>query len=181
MHRRGWFSLVGLALFLAAVPAVRAAVLNSATGAVTLAAPLAESLTVSASAGTVNFILVPSGTAAGAPTFTITTTWGLNASRATLTTYAYFTSSTAALTDGAGDNIPSANVTGSVNGGANTPFSGVSPFAASSSITIFTVGITGANRNGSRADTLALTIDTTALSLPAGNYTGTLTIQAQAI
>ena len=43
------------------------------------------------------------------------------------------------------------------------------------------LAITNANRNSSRVDNLAMQIDTTGLGLPAGIYTGVMTIQAQAI
>jgi hypothetical protein len=95
--------------------------------------------------------------------------------------YAYFTTSAAALTDGAGDNIPSANVTGSFNGGAFAAFTGASPFAAGSSITLFNQFIFIFNVTGTRTDSLNLRINTTGLNLPAGTYTGLLHIQAQAL
>jgi hypothetical protein len=46
---------------------------------------------------------------------------------------------------------------------------------------VFSQAILAGNRNAGRSDTLALQIDTTGLGLPAGTYTGVLTIQAQAI
>ncbi len=183
MQQRHRLSFGVLALILASAPAAWAQALNSATTSVSLNAPLAESVSVSASPGTVSFTLVSNGPASGSSAVTITTTWVLKPSRTTITTYAYFSSSTAALTDGSAppNNIPSSSVKGSVNGGASTPFTGTSPFAVGSSLTVSTVAITGANRNSSAADTLALTIDTTGLALPAGTYTGTLVIQAQAL
>jgi len=143
---------------------------------------MSESLSVSAAPATVNFTLLPSGSSSGSSAVTVTTTWVLRPSRTTVAAYAYFSSSAAALTDGGTppDNIPSGNVSGSVNGGANTAFTGTSPFAAGSSITIFSITVTGANKNSSRTDTLALTINTTGLNLPSGTYTGTLVVQAQA-
>jgi len=180
MQRRECFAL--LALTLALAPGARAQ-LNSNTATVNLNAPLAESLSVSVTPGTVNFTLVSNGPAASSSAITITTTWVLRPSRTSLSTYAYFTSSAAALTDGGvpPNNIPSSSVTGSVNGGANTAFTGSSPFATGSSLTVYTTAIAGGNKNSSHSDTLALTIDTTALALPAGTYTGVLNIEAQAI
>jgi hypothetical protein len=50
------------------------------------------------------------------------------------------------------------------------------------SLQLFSEGITGLNKNKTRIDTLSLQIDlTTAPLQPAGNYTGTLFIQAVAI
>ena len=86
-----------------------------------------------------------------------------------------------ALADGAGDNIPSANVSGSVNGGAFTALTGASPFAAGSSLAIFNQFIFFFNINATRTDSLNLRIDTTGLNLPAGTYTGVLHIQAQGL
>jgi hypothetical protein len=77
--------------------------------------------------------------------------------------------------------IPVGSVTGSVNGGAATAFTGTSPFATGSSLNVAHVNITGVNKNSSESDSLALTVDTTGAGLPAGTYTGTLFIQAQAI
>lgn len=172
-----------LALVLPLATTSWAQALNSNTAAVNLNAPLAESVSVSASPGTVNFTLLPNGPASGNSAVTITTTWVLRPNRTTLTTYAYFSSSTAALTDGGTppNNIASSSVKGSVNGGASTPLTGTSPFAAGSSVTVYSTAITGGNKNTSHTDTLALTIDTTGLALPAGTYTGTLIIQAQAL
>jgi hypothetical protein len=168
-----------LILLLAGTPA--RAQLNSNIAGVNLAANLTTSLTVTASPGLVNFVLVPSGTSTGSTTVSINTSWTLSPSVGAVTTYAYFTSAAAALTDGAGDNIPSSSVAGSVNGGAFTAFTGVSPFAAASSVTISVIRILGNNKSGNQTNTLNMRINTTGLNLPAANYTGVLTIRAQAL
>ena len=110
------------------------------------------------------------------------TTWALGKARVSMKVYAGFTSAVA-LTDGVGDNIPTANITGAVNGGAAAPFTGASgPIASNNAITVFSqvVGAVG-TFNSTHSDSVALQINTTGLALPAGTYTGTLTIQAQAI
>jgi hypothetical protein len=168
-----------LILLLAGIPAH--AQLNSNIAGVNLAANLTTSLTVTASPGLVNFPLVPSGITNGSATITINTSWTLSPSVGSVKTYAYFTSAAAALTDGAGDNIPSSSVSGSVNGGAFGAFTGASPFAAASSVTVSTIRILGNNKSGNQSDTLNMRINTTGLNLPAANYTGVLTIQAQAL
>jgi len=146
-------------------------------------APLDEgssSLTVTATPALVNFTLVPNGVANGTSAVSITTTWSLNSgSRVSL--YAYFTNPGSALSDAAGDQISAASVSASVNGGAFNAFTGNSPFAATSSITIFSQRIFRFNRSRQRTDTLNLQINTSGLTLPAGSYTGLLVIQAQAI
>jgi hypothetical protein len=162
------------------VPASHAQ-LNSGASTVNLNAPLAESLTVAAGPATVNFTLVPSGTATGSAPVSITTTWALAKTRTSVKLYAYF-STTNALTDGAGDNIPAANVTGSVNGGAAAAFTGATPYTAFG-MTVFNqaIGGVGTFNSSHGPDTIALTINTTGLNLPAATFTGVLNVQAQAL
>ena len=148
-------AMVGLAMIIAASMASAQAI-NSGAQTIALNASLAESLTLSLSANAVNFTLAAGSTAnAGSTNITATTTWVLKPGRTAVGVYAYFASAAAALTDGAGDNIPS---------NAN-------------------VAITGANKNSSRTDVMAFNINLTGGTLPqlpAATYTGTLNIQAQA-
>ena len=179
-RRRAKFLCALLAIsFLFACPGARAQ-LNANIANVNLNATLSTSLTVSASPGLVNFALVPNGTANGSSTVTITTAWTLHPN-ITVTCYAYFMAPGTALSDGAGDNIPSANVSGSADAGAFAPFTANSPFAAGSSLQIFAERIIGTNKTKTRSDTLDLQISTAGLALPAGTYTGVLRIQAQAL
>jgi hypothetical protein len=139
-------------------------------------------LTVSAGPATVNFALPPTGTANGSAPVVVTTTWALAKTRTSVKLYAYFSSGNA-LTDGGGDNIPVANVSGNVNGTGATAFTGATPFGGATGMTVFTQAITVAGPfNASHGpDSIALTITTTGLSLPAATYTGVLNLQAQAI
>jgi hypothetical protein len=168
-----------LVVLLAVLPAH--AQLNSNIAGVNLAAGLTTSLTVKASPGLVNFALIPNGIANGSATINVNTSWTLSPIIGVVRTYAYFTSAAAALTDGAGDNIPSSSVSGSIDGGAFTAFTGASPFAAGSSVMLSSTVIFGINVTGNHSDTINMRINTTGLKLPAGNYTGVLSIQAQAI
>jgi hypothetical protein len=94
--------------------------------------------------------------------------------------YAYFSSANA-LTDGGGNNIPTSAVSGSVNGGAAGAFTSATPFGANGQ-TVFSQAVGAGTYSGIRGpDTIDLSIDTTGLGLPSGNYAGTLNIQAQAI
>jgi hypothetical protein len=154
---------------------------NSNVSMVNLNAVLTTSLTVSAAPGLVNFALPPNGVANGSAAINITTSWTLSPSQGRVTLWGYFSSAASALTDGAGDKIPSANVSGSPNGGAFTPFTGAGPFGAASSLQIVSFRVLGFNKSGTRSDTLALQISTAGLALPAGTYSGTLDIQAQAL
>jgi hypothetical protein len=171
--------LLTLGIIAAAAPA--SAQLNSTASGVTLNANLTTSLTVSASPGLVNFALLASGTSTGSAVINVNTSWTLRPSVGAVTTYAYFSSSTAALTDGNGDNIPSSSVSGSINGGAFGAFTGASPFAAASSVTLSSTKILGNNRTGNHSDTLNLMISTVGLALPAATYSGVLNVQAQAL
>jgi hypothetical protein len=154
---------------------------NSNNASVNLNATLTEALTVTASPATVNFTLVPNGTATGSAPVSITTTWALAKTRTSVKLYAYFASANA-LTDGVGDNIPSANVTGAVNGGAAAAFTSATPLAANG-MTVFTqaIGAAGTFNSSHGPDTIGLVINTAGLALPAATYTGVLNVQAQAL
>jgi hypothetical protein len=165
----------------AVFPSIAQAQINSNIGSVNLNAVLSTSLTVSAAPGLVNFALPPNGVANGSSAINITTTWALSPAYGRVRVWAYFSSAASALSDGAGDNIPSANVSGSRNGGAFAPFTAAGPFAAASSLRVARFRIRGFNRSGTRTDTLALRINTAGLALPAGTYTGTLNIRVQAV
>lgn len=178
--RRTGTVLALLAELLACASALQAQ-LKSNVAAVNLNALLNSSLTVAAAPGLVNFALASNGVASGSSTITITTSWVLPANAGNVTLYAFFNSAAVALANGAGNNIPSSKVRGSVNGGPFTPFTGSSPFAVGSSITVFKESVANTQGNNNRDDLLNLQIDTTGLGLPPGTYTGLLRIQAQAI
>jgi hypothetical protein len=186
MHfaRRRAFLLTKVACFLVVIfvsPSLASAQVNGNNAGVNLNATLATSLTVAASPANVNFALVRNGVANGSATVSITTRWTVTQLIGVVQLWAYFSTPTAALSDGAGDNIPSSSVSGSSNGGAFTPFTATSPFAAGSSMRIFAALIFIANTNAARTDTLNLRIDTTGLNLPAGTYSGVMHLQAQAL
>jgi hypothetical protein len=175
-----------IALIIAASSSMASAqVLNSGAQTIALNATLAESLTLSLSGNAVNFTLAAgSATNAGSTNITATTTWVLKPSRTAVGVYAYFTSATAALTDGT-NNIPSSAFKISDNAGPSTALTTVTPYtgAVASGLQLGTVAITNANRSGNRADAMAFNIDLsggTLPQLPASTYTGTLNIQAQA-
>ena len=112
-------AVVGLALTVAV--SMASAQLNSGAQTIALNATLTESLTLNLSANAVNFTLAAGSAAnAGSTNITATTTWVLKPGRTAVGVYAYFVSSAAALTDGAGNNIPSADFFISDNGGAAT-------------------------------------------------------------
>jgi hypothetical protein len=159
--------------------------INSGAQPIALNAQLAESLTVTLSASAVNFTLAAGSAAnAGSTNITATTAWVLKPGRTVMTVDSYFASAAAALTDGVGDNIPSSAFFISDNGGASTALTNTVAFGgANAGLRLATVAITGANKAGNRTDVMAYNINLTGGTLPqlpAGTYTGTLNIQAQA-
>lgn len=161
-----------------------AQVINSGASTISLNAVLNDSITVSLSSNAVNFTLTQgSASNPGSTAVTATTTWLLKPSVGSLKVYAFFSSSTSALTDGAGNNIPSADFQISNNGGAFNALTNTVPFGgANAGLQLSSTPILGNNRSGSRTDNMNFNINLVPLpNLPAGTYTGTLTIQAQAI
>ena len=162
--------------------------INSSQATVALTATLTESLTIAATPNAITFSLAPGAAATGSQPVAITTTWVLAPGRASVHLYAWFTTPSAALTDGGSpaNTIASSLVLGQVTTGTPssfTPFSDSNTLgAASGGLALFTQSITSANRSSNRADNLNLKIDLTSLpQLPAGTYNGTLTLQAQAL
>jgi hypothetical protein len=158
--------------------------LDSAAKSIALNAKLDESLTLNLSASVVNFTLAAgSASNAGSANITATTKWVLKPGRTAVSVYAYF-ASTAALNDGAGNSIPSSAFTIADNSGTAAALTAVTPYnAGASGLRLENITITGANKNSSVSDDMAFNIDLsggTLPQLPAGTYTGTLNIQAQA-
>jgi hypothetical protein len=172
-----------LAVIAITIPA-HAQVLNSGASTITLQAVLSQSFTLTLSANAVNFNLTAgSGSNPGSTSITATTAWTLRPSVNSAKVYAFFSNSASALTDGAGNNIPSADFQISNNGGAFTALTNTVPFGgANAGLQLSSTPILGNNRTGSHTDVMNFNINLTPLpQLPAGAYTGTLTIQAQAI
>jgi hypothetical protein len=175
-----------LGLFMAASTALSyGQAINSGAQPIALNATLSESLTLSLSANAVNFTLT-AGSAAnpGSASITATTAWVLKPGRTAVTVDAYFANAAGALTDGAGNNIPSSAFFISDNGGGSVALVNTVAFgAANAGLRLANVAITAANRASNRSDLMAYNINLTGGSLPnlpAGTYTGTLNIQAQA-
>ena len=153
-HKKVRNILMAATLLLAAVGGSSAQVLNSGAQPVALNATLKEAVTVTLSASAVNFTLTAgSPTNAGSTSVTATTSWSLKPTRI------------------------------SNNGGAFNALSNTVPFGgANAGLLLSTTPILGINRSGSRTDLMKFNINLTGTpNLPSGLYTGTLTIQAQAI
>jgi hypothetical protein len=172
-----------LLVLLSSAAAVQAQVINSGAQTIALSATLTESLSVNLSSNSVSFTLTGgSATNAASGGVTATTTWIAHPGR-NLAVLAYFASSTAAMTDGFGNNIPSADISISNNGGGYAPLTNtVALGGASAGLQLFAVKVTGTNKNGSNVSNMLFNLDLSTISqLPAGTYTGTLNIQAQVI
>ena len=109
----------------------------------------------------------------------VTATWALTGGT-TLNLVGWFTTPAQALVNGA-NFIPSSKVEGRV--GAN-PYAAFSNGAvgsvgvASGSLTLYSQNVTAGNISGFRTDPLDLRLNLTGASTIAGNYTGTLNLQA---
>ncbi|HEY7099787.1 MAG TPA: hypothetical protein VH437_23895 [Terriglobales bacterium] len=172
------------ALVVLAVAGCSAQVINSAARPISLNATLQEAVTVTLSANAVNFTLTRgSANNPGSTAITATTQWTLRPRIGFVSVYAFFSTSAAALTDGAGNNIPSSAFSISNNGGAFQPLTNTVPFGgANAGLMLSRWLILGFNRTGTHNDVMDFNINLTGSpNLPPGTYTGTLTIQAQAI
>jgi hypothetical protein len=179
----GTVATLALLAAMFAVPA-RGQVRNSGASPIALQAVLTQSISVTLSGNAVNFNLVAgSANNPGSTSITATTAWTLQPNVGSLKVYAFFSSSTTALTDGAGNNIPSADFQISTNAGAFTALTNTVPFGgANAGLQLSSTPILGNNKIGTRNDVMNFNINLTALpNLAASGYTGTLTIQAQAI
>ncbi|PWT91604.1 MAG: hypothetical protein C5B55_07835 [Blastocatellia bacterium] len=157
---------------------------NSGAQTIMLNATLSESVSLTLSANAVNFNLTAgSANNPGSTSITATTTWALRPNRGSLSVYAFFANSASALSDGAGNNIPSTDFQISDNGAAFQALTSTVPFGgAIAGLQLANVRILGNNKQGSRTDTMNFNINLGTLpSLPAGVYSGTLTIQVQVI
>jgi hypothetical protein len=157
--------------------------LSSGAQVISLAATLTESISINVSANAVNFTLTPgSATNNGSTAVVATTTWNSKPGR-NITTYIFFNTATAALADGSGNNIPSSAFQVSDNGGAFQALTNTVNFGgAGAGLALSSTKIIGTNKQSSQTDNLLFNIDLSTLpQLPAGSYTGTVTLRAEAI
>ncbi len=149
----------------------------------TLLPARAQSLAVSLSSNAVNFNLTRgSDTNPGSTSITATTTCS-GCLFQPVNVYAYFNNAASALSS-SGNNIPSSAFEISANGGAFRALNNTVVFGgAGAGLQISNFFVLIGPFGGSHTDTLAFNIDLsggTLPNLPPGNYTGTLTIRAQA-
>lgn len=168
-------------------PAALHAQLNSSQSSVTINATLPETLSLSASPGSLNLTLVPGGVATATTPIAITTSWVLAQGRANVSVDAFFSSASAALSGGSPVvNIPSSAVLGLMSTGLPTSYTAFAQSTAlgtaAAGLGLFSQLITSSTRNSSRSDSLTLQVNLTSQpQLPAGVYTGALILQAEAL
>ncbi len=182
--------MIAAALMVALSPAAFCQ-LNSNTSTISLTATLAETLSVSATPTSTSFTLVAGGTAQATAPVAITQTWVLNGSRATVTLLGWFANAAQALTSGGSSPvyIPTSEVLGQVTTGSPTTFTAFTaspgtgqPGVSGASLVLTSTAISNTNRNSNRTDNLNLEINLASQTqLPAGTYTGTLNLEAQAL
>jgi hypothetical protein len=154
---------------------------------ISLAAGAPSSLTVTLQSGAVQTITGVTDNAINTfPTpVVIQTGWNLSPGQTnTVNLVAYFSIPAQAMTGGAVQ-IPSSRIQGRVTTGLPAAFTPMTQNAiggvgsAGGSLALFSVPISGANKNASRTDNLDLRLDLVGFpTLPAGAYTGVLNIRA---
>lgn len=188
LQKRLVLLLGGMACAWLWAPAKVEAQLNSSTSTVTINATLPETLTVTATPSNVAINLVPGQAATTAVPVAIATAWTLKATRSSVLVFGWFASPAGALSDGATtpNLIPASAVYGQITSGVPTSYTAFTQSntlgTASGGLQLLTQSITSSNRSASRSDNMYFKIDLTNLAqLPAGLYTGVLTLQAQAL
>ena len=174
-------------LALSAILALRAPELSAQAQIISLAALAPSTLTVLVQSGAVqNIASVADNAVNDFPSpVVIQTAWNVNAGQTnTVNLVAYFSLPAQAMVGGS-TQIPSSRVLGRMTTGLPTTFTaitqngigGIGP--AGGSLQLFSVSITGGNKNASRTDNLDLRLNLVGFPpLPAGVYTGVLNIQA---
>lgn len=159
----------------------------SSTATVALSATKVAQLTVTVnSGGTQTLGSITDGALNTFPApVNITTAWDLSPSTGAVVLAGYFQAPASALANGT-NVLPSSRVQGRLGtSGAFSAFTGGTVSGGASTIGVaggtlqlFSQGIFGFNRTGSRTDDLYLQLDLTGTTTVPGTYTGTLTLRA---
>ncbi len=154
--------------------------LTSNVATVALSATKAATLSVSPSASTATLASITDGSNANdfGPV-SLTTSWNLTAG-SSVRLIGWFGTPAQALANGT-DYIPSSKIEGRVGATAYAPFTGAAVAGvgvAGGSLQLFNESVGAGTRFGSRTDQLDLRLDLTGTTTVAGDYTGTLNLQA---
>jgi hypothetical protein len=183
--RAGRYGITILALI--ALHAVRARELSAQARVISLVATDPGALGVSVQSGAVQTIagVVDNSINSFPSPIVIQTNWNVNPGQTnTVNLIAYFSVPAQAMVGGS-IQIPSSRIQGRVSTGLPTVFTPLTQNAvggvgsAGGSLRLFTLNISGANKNSSRSDNLDLQLDLVGFpTLPAGSYTGVLNLRA---
>jgi hypothetical protein len=182
MH--AWFTkaLIGAtALLLVGTTSVRAQTgLVSNVATVALTATKSATLTVSPNASTATLAsITDNSTANNFTPVSLTTAWNLTAG-SSVSLIGWFGTPAQALANGT-DFIPSSKVEGRVGASAFAPFSSAAVGGvgvAGGSLQLFSQAVAAGSYFGTRTDQLDLRLNLTGTTTLAGDYTGTLNLQA---
>jgi hypothetical protein len=154
--------------------------LTSNVATVALTATKSATLTVTPNASTATLASITDNSSANNFTpVSLTTDWNLTAG-SSVRLIGWFATPAQALVNGT-DFIPSSKVEGRVNATAYAPFTGAAVGAvgvAGGSLQLFSQAVAAANYLGSRTDQLDLRLNLTGTTTHAGDYLGTLNVQA---
>ena len=180
MHRLFTRALAGASLLVVAASAAEAqANLQSNTTTVTLTATKSSTLSVTPTTATATLASITDNSNVNNFTaVSLTTDWNLT-SGTSVDLVGWFTTPASALLNGT-NAIPSSRVEGRLGAAAFAPFTGAGVGAtgvAGGSLVLFSEPV-AANLMDSRTDQLDLRLDLTGATTVAGNYTGTLNVQA---
>jgi hypothetical protein len=182
MHSRLKNALLGATvLLLIGAGNARAQVgLTSNLATVALTATKAATLSVTPTASVATLASITDGsTANNFGPVSLTTAWNLTAG-STVRLVGWFSTPAQALVNGT-DYIPSSKIEGRVGAAAYAPFTAAavgSVGVAGGSLQLFSQGVGAGSRFGTRTDQLDLRLDLTGTTTMAGDYTGTLNLQA---
>jgi hypothetical protein len=154
--------------------------LTSNVATVALTATKAATLTVTPNASAATLASITDNSAANDFTpVSLTTSWNLTAG-SSVRLIGWFATPAQALANGA-NFIPSSKVLGRVGATAYAPFTGAAlggVGVAGGSLQLFSQAVVAANYFGTRTDQLDLRLDLTGTTTLAGDYLGTLNLQA---
>ena len=182
MHSRWMNALLGAtALFLFVATNARAQVgLTSNVATAALTATKAPTLSITPTSAVATLASITDGSNANVFTpLSLTTAWNLTAG-SSVRVVGWFGTPAQALANGT-DFIPSSKVEGRVNATAYAPFTGAPVGAvgvAGGSLQLFSQAVGAGTYFGTRTDLLNLRLDLTGTTTMAGDYTGTLNLQA---
>jgi len=157
---------------------------HSNIATVTLTMGVAESITIIPPTQALVLPFTSGATSTTPATFQSTTLWQLQPTHTLLDENIWFASATAALTAGAGANIPASQVTANLNGSAYSDCARAADVLVPSAVSGSTcnvglsIHLTSANYAAQETDTWGIQLQGLPTTLPAGNYAGTLNMQA---